>query len=118
MCKSKRRWDRSQYLPDWEEISRAFRASKQFTCEFCGYVQGDWLLSKKGKWYRGTVDAAHKWPNDTRNPRPALLCLCKRCHRLYDNLFYKIIEEGIHQAILHRILLERRGYTLPVAAGW
>ncbi len=62
---------------------------------------------------RGTVDAAHKWPNDTRNPHPALYALCKRCHRFYDNGFTEIIAEGKHQAVLHRILLGRQGYTFP-----
>jgi hypothetical protein len=107
----KRRWDRKQYPPNWEQISRDFRASKNYTCESCGYHQGDWLRSKRGRWYRGTVDAAHVWPNDTKNPAPALLCLCKRCHRLYDNMFAEIIAEGIHQAVLHGILLERRCRT-------
>lgn len=106
----RKRWDRSQYPPNWKEISYDFRASKNFTCEGCGYRQGDWLLSRKGRLYRGTVDAAHKWPNDTKNSAPALICMCKRCHRFYDNGFTEIIAEGKHQAVLHRILLERRGY--------
>jgi hypothetical protein len=107
----KRRWDRSQYPPNWEEISYAFRLSKNFTCEACGYRQGDWLVSRKGQWYRGTVDAAHKYPGDTRNPHPELYCYCKKCHRLYDNLFAKIIAEGKRQVVLHRIVLERRGFV-------
>jgi hypothetical protein len=107
----RRRWDRKQYPPNWEQISYDFRASKNFTCECCGYVQGDWLISKRGRRYRGTVDAAHVWPNDTKNPNPALRCYCKSCHRFYDNLFNEIIAEGIHQAVLHSILLERRRTT-------
>lgn len=105
-----KRWDRSQYPENWEEISRQFRASKHYTCERCGYRQGDPLVSRAGRIWRGTVDAAHKWPNDTRNPHPDLLCFCKRCHRWYDNQFQELLEEGRHQAAMHRILLEREGY--------
>lgn len=111
MGKSKRRWDRSQYPDNWEQISYEFRASKEFTCEHCGYVQGDVLVSKAGREYRGTVDAAHKYPRDTRNPDPELLCLCKCHHRMYDNGFQETMDEGDHQARLHGILLERDGYV-------
>ncbi len=100
-----KRWDRSQYPPNWEEISYQFRASKDFTCEWCGYQQGQPRKSRRGRMHKSTVDAAHKYPRDTRNPDPELYCLCKRCHRLYDNQFQEIIAEGEHQAALHRILL-------------
>ena len=102
-----RRWDRSQYPPNWEEISYNFRLSKDFTCEACGYRQWEPRISRSGREHKGTVDAAHKFPNDTRNPHPELICLCKRCHRLYDNLFQELLSEGNHQATLHRILLHR-----------
>ena len=102
-----RRWDRSQYPPNWEEISYNFRASKNFTCESCGYQQGEPRISRSGREHKGTVDAAHKWPNDTMNPKPELYCLCKRCHRLYDNLYDELVAEGVHQRKLHRILRER-----------
>ncbi len=111
MFGKKKRWDRSKYPENWEQISRDFRESKDFTCEECGYVQGDPLISKAGNEYRGSVDAAHKWPNDTHNPNPDLLCYCKSCHRRYDNSFADLIEEGKHQAELHGILLEREGYV-------
>ncbi len=109
--KQRRRWDRSQYPENWEEMSRDFRASKDYTCEMCGYRQGDPLISHTGREYQGTVDAAHKYPRDTRNPNPDLLCLCKRDHRIYDNQFQELMDEGDHQATLHDILLEREGYV-------
>lgn len=105
----KKRWDPSRYPPNWPEISHRFRASKNYTCECCGYHQGDILISRRGRKYRGSVDAAHKWPNDTHNINPDLLCFCKSCHRLYDNLFRDIVSEGKHQTRLHDILLERKG---------
>jgi 5-methylcytosine-specific restriction endonuclease McrA len=110
---SKRRWNRNKYPEEWERISYEFRSSKDFTCESCGYRQGDLLVSRAGRLYRGTVDAAHKYPNDTRNPQPELYCFCKRCHRLYDNQFQALIAEGKHVAKLHAILVQNRGYRLP-----
>lgn len=84
-----------------------FRASKQYTCEHCGTVQGTWRLSKAGNVYRSITVAAHRYPNDTHNPHPDLLCLCERCHPHYDGLFRGMIEEGMHQALMHEILVER-----------
>jgi hypothetical protein len=81
----KKRWDREKYPENWEQMSYEFRESKDFTCEVCGYRQGDPLISKAGNEYRGSVDAAHRFPNDESNPDPELLCLCKRDHRIYDN---------------------------------
>lgn len=103
----RKRWRRDQYPENWEEMSQAFRASKKYTCEHCGTVRGTLRFSKAGRWYRSKAVAAHRYPNDTRNPHPELLCLCERCHFAYDALFRGIIEEGEHQAILHEILLER-----------
>ena len=106
-----KRWDRSQYPPDWEQKSQAFRAEHNYTCEDCGYVQGDPLISKAGREYPGTVDAAHYWANDTHNPDPQLRCLCKSCHRKWDNQFQEIMAEGDHQVRMHEIALEREGYV-------
>lgn len=103
----RKRWDRSQYPDNWEELSQAFRASKQFTCEHCGTVQGTWRTSRAGNAYRSITAAAHRYPNDTRNPHPDLLCLCERCHCIYDGHFRGIIDEGKHQALMHEILVDR-----------
>lgn len=103
----RKRWDRSQYPENWEELSQAFRASKAFTCEHCGTVQGTWRTSRAGNAYRSITAAAHRYPNDTRNPQPDLLCLCERCHCIYDGHFRGIIEEGKHQALMHEILVDR-----------
>jgi hypothetical protein len=106
-----KRWDRSQYPENWEEISAAFRASKNYTCEWggCGVKQGDKLISKAGKEYTATVDAAHVYPFDTANPNPDLLCLCKKHHRIYDNSYQGEMDELEHQTIMHRILIEKKG---------
>jgi hypothetical protein len=105
------RWDRSKYPENWEEISYNFRASKNFTCEWpeCNVKQGDLLISKKGKLYIATVDAAHAIPWETHNPDAKLYCFCKKHHRIYDNLWSEEIAELEHLMIMHRILLERRG---------
>lgn len=106
--KQQKRWDRSQYPDNWEEISYSFRELKDFTCEHCGVRQGTMRESKAGNPYTARTAAAHKWPNDTQNPEPELLCLCESCHRKYDNQFQELIDEGEHQAVMHDILLERR----------
>ncbi len=103
----RRRWDRSRYPANWDDISWAFRSSKRFTCEHCGTEQGMLRISKAWNLYPARVMAAHRYPNDTANPYPELLCLCERCHFSYDARFRDILEEGEHQAVLHGILLER-----------
>ena len=115
-----RRWDRSRYPENWEAMSQAFRASKNYTCEFCGTPQGTMRVSRSGRWYASWVAAAHKYPNDTRNPHPELLCLCEWCHLIYDAQFQDILAEGEHQARLHAIALEQREEVMPVdrAYGW
>lgn len=112
MAKGFKRWDRSKYPANWKEISFKFRESRGFTCEACGYVQWTPLVARSGKIWRGTVDAAHRYPADTMNPNPALLCLCKRCHRRYDNSHLESLEELQHQIRMHRILLARHGYHI------
>lgn len=101
-----KRWDRSKYPPDWEDTSRSFRESRDYTCEQCGVRQGMLRISKAGNEYTARTAAAHKWPNDTHNPAPDLLCLCEICHMRYDHQFTEILEEGEHQAHLHEVLVE------------
>jgi hypothetical protein len=108
------RWQRSNYPDEWESISFLFRAGKDFTCEGCGVQQGTRVLSRAGKPYRVVVDAAHRYPWDTRNPNAELYCFCKRCHRIYDNIYREELEEVEHMAKLHRILLKKRGYKIVV----
>jgi len=113
MARGRTRWDRSQYPENWEEISATFRASKNYTCEWdeCGVQQGDTLTSKAGRDYKATVDAAHRYPFDTQNPNPELLCLCKKHHRVYDNSFQEEMAEVEHQVAMHGILIEQAGYV-------
>jgi len=107
---TKKRWDRSNYPDDWEEISHRKREEAGWRCEFCGAPHQGEGKSKSGLLYRVWLAAAHKWPNDTRNENPELYCLCQSCHRSYDNQFAEIIAEGKHQAKMHEIALEQEGY--------
>lgn len=102
-----KKWDRSQYPDDWEEISRRKREEAGWTCEFCGAEHQGQSTSKGGSSYTVRVAAAHKWPRDTRNPDPDLYCLCQSCHFSYDNQFQNLMEEGEHQARMHEIALEQ-----------
>lgn len=103
----KRRWDRGHYPENWEDISQSFRASRNYTCEHCGTERGTLRVSKAGNQYGSKAVAAHRYPNDTSNPDPELLCLCERCHFVYDVRFRWTLEEGEHQRVLHEILVER-----------
>jgi hypothetical protein len=108
---AKKRWDRSQYPENWEEISKNKREEAGWVCEFCGTAHGDQGTSKCGSNYTVRIAAAHKWPNDTRNPDPDLYALCQSCHFSYDAQFRDIIAEGKHQANMHGIALEQEGYV-------
>jgi hypothetical protein len=112
MARGHTRWNRDEYPPEWEQISYNFRASKNFTCEWegCDIQQGDILVSRAGKPYMATVDAAHALPFEKSNPDAELYCFCKRHHRVYDNLWTEELAELDHQIRMHRILLERNGY--------
>jgi hypothetical protein len=109
MFGKRKRWARDEYPENWEEIAQQKKEEADFTCEFCGNAHRDQGQNKKGGTYDVRVAAAHRFPNDTGNPDPDLLCLCQSCHRKYDNQFRGIIEEGKHQAIMHEIILERIG---------
>lgn len=77
------RWKekRTAYPPNWREISNAVRERANYRCEHCGAAH---------RWFHpitGSVvflQAAHKnhEPSDCRDEN--LLCLCQRCHLIYD----------------------------------
>lgn len=106
----KRRWDRSQYPDDWEEISHSKKVAASWTCEFCGNEHGKCACNKRGGEYTAYMAAAHKWAGDTHNPDPELYCLCQSCHRKYDNSFQTAYEEEEKVWCDHP---DCQGYFLP-----
>jgi hypothetical protein len=102
-----KRWDRSKYPPNFDDISLQKRKAHNFTCEFCG-------RSNEDKFESGgdvRVSFAHKYKNDEANPNPEGYCLCQSCHWHYDHPSDKIKEEGDHQVAMHRIANEQVGYV-------
>ncbi len=104
-----KRWDRKKYPPNWEELSENCRKQAGYTCQDCGYERGQPKKSKAGNTWYDPLDASHDIPNDTANPNSPLTCRCKRCHRLYDNLFP--IEEWRHVERMNAIAMEKSGYV-------
>ena len=109
----KKRWYSTRYPPNWRQISYRFREEHNFVCEHCGTRQGTPRVSHRGRTYFSIVCAAHRWPGDTMNPNPDLLCLCEICHFYYDWHFRRrkpALSELEHQKRLHTILIEQKIY--------
>lgn len=66
------------YVKNWEEISRAYRIKKDFTCERCGTHVED-----LDHFYMQTH---HKNGVKTDNNESNLECLCVRCHSEVDDI--------------------------------
>lgn len=65
------------YLWNWDEISSAYRATKNYTCEKCGIK-----MSNTNDYH--FMETHHKNFNKTDNKRNNLECLCVLCHSNVD----------------------------------
>jgi len=63
------------YVNGWDEISLAYRAKKDYTCEKCG------INLSKNKYY---LEVHHLNSNKTDNLESNLQCLCTECHSNVD----------------------------------
>lgn len=100
---------RKLYPPDWKRTAQAFKESRGLRCERCKIRHGGRRISKRtGKPYIVWLHAAHKYPYDTLNPHPELLCLCPSCHGRYD-YWLRMREWAVRIEVLkHRALLQQR----------
>lgn len=67
------------YVRNWEEISLAYRTSKEFTCERCG-IKPIGIFEQ-----RLFTNTHHKNGNKTDNRESNLECLCVKCHSEIDD---------------------------------
>ncbi len=65
------------YTKDWEKISAAYRAMKNYTCERCG-------LHIDNVFDRQYMHVHHRDGNKLHNKTSNLECLCIRCHAHVD----------------------------------
>jgi hypothetical protein len=65
------------YTLDWEQISRAYRREKEYTCESCG-IRIEEVSDKR------FIHVHHKSGNKLNNRKSNLECLCILCHANKD----------------------------------
>lgn len=67
------------YTRDWDQLSKAYRSEKNYTCEDCG-------LEVKKKLDRRYIHVHHINGDKTANSAENLKCLCILCHSNQDEL--------------------------------
>lgn len=81
------------YTKDWEQISRAYRESKNYTCERCG-------IHIINPFDRQFIHVHHKNGNRTDNRLANLECLCIRCHSKVDETHRLNFSSGANRILL------------------
>lgn len=89
------------YTKDWEQISRAYRESKNYTCERCG-------IHIENPFDRQFIHVHHKNGNKMDNRLVNLECLCIRCHSKVDDAHRLNFSSGAN-----RILLDEFNTSYP-----
>lgn len=67
------------YVRNWDEISRAYRETHDYTCEKCG-------ISIQDPFDRQYIQVHHKNGDKLNNKTSNLQCLCIRCHANVDDV--------------------------------
>ena len=97
---------------DWDNVSKAYRLEKNYTCEKCGFG-GDTLQSKADREFIHT-DHKKAWQlvNMTRSN---LQCLCILCHSQKDDLHRANFTKKGMQTRLKRFMEKYRSKLLEIS---
>ena len=80
------------YTKKWEQISRAYREKRNYTCEKCG-------LHIENPFDQIYMHVHHKNGNKTDNRTANLQCLCIRCHANVDMVHKQRLMTGANKVI-------------------
>lgn len=80
------------YTRSWDEISRLFRESHNYTCEECG-------LHIEDVYDRQYIHCHHIDKNKLNNSESNLKCLCLRCHSLVDEGHKRNLTTGANKIV-------------------
>lgn len=78
------------YTRDWDDISRRYKESKDYTCENCGLRIDD-------EYYRQYIHCHHIDGNKENNSDNNLKCLCLYCHAHVDDHHMKRLTKGANR---------------------
>lgn len=90
------------YVRNWEEISRAYRTKKNFTCERCGTKVDDGFD-------QAYMQTHHKNGNKTDNREGNLECLCIRCHADVDDAHRHNFSLGANRVLVEEYMRKYHG---------
>lgn len=94
--------DINGYTFNWRKISRAYRETKNYICEKCGFGGGD-LVNNYDKRY---LHIDHKDGNKKNNHTSNLQCLCILCHSRKDERHTENFEKRRMQKELNSFIVK------------
>jgi 5-methylcytosine-specific restriction endonuclease McrA len=92
--RNSKRWDKSVYPENWQELSTACKEKANWQCALCNVKHGSERMSKAGNMYTVWLAACHIHPNDKANPSPELICLCVSCHGRFDAAYKSALAQA------------------------